>query len=424
MTPEDWARFDWYARRIRRFCYTRDPDHLDIAMHVYFRLAQLRSTPLLPSLRILHCPSTSQNDFLISGICLFLSPSIQTIQFEHISSVEDKLCGTVLHTLASDGAQVEKIILRGKGLSKDTLWMATRFEHLNLLELTGMGESLSLEILEKIGSLPWLADLAIDFTDSRIDVLERDIGLKDLNRLMITAPVPFVEALFSHIATTQLETLVAVLPCNPSDDKKEFLTKVVERWKDTLRRVALVHQPVEEFPTEHLDVDALAPLVPLRKLSYLRLEGYAMELTDDNISDMTIDWPEMDTLLLPFINANRSRPTIASLRNIARRCPNLRCLTIPLNILALAPFIPAGAPHTPAHELNTLTIASADDVWETRDMIHAARHIDYLFPRLKVLTAYGEHDAERWTQMHDIIQMYQGVRQEAVLFERNLKRVD
>ena len=98
-----------------------------------------------------------------------------------------------------------------------------------------------------------------------------------------------------------------------------------------------------------------------------------MELTDDNISDMTIDWPEMDTLLLPFINANRSRPTIASLRNIARRCPNLRYLTIPLNILALAPFIPVGAPHTPAHELNTLTIASADDVWETRDMIHA-RH--------------------------------------------------
>lgn len=296
--------------------------------------------------------------------------------------------------------------------------MATRFEHLNLLELAGMGESLNLEILEKIGSLPWLADLAIDFTDSRMNALEQDIGLKDLNSLMITAPVPFVEALLSHIATTQLETLVAVLPCNPTDDKKEFLTKVVERWKDTLRRVALVHQPVEEFPTERLDIDTLAPLVPLRKLSYLRLEGYAMELTDDNISNMTIDWPEMDTLLLPYINAIRPRPTIASLRNIACRCPNLRYLTIPLNILGLAPFIPAGVPHTPAHELHTLTIASSDDVWEPRDMIHAARHIDYLFPKLKLLSAYEGHDAERWTQMHDVIQMYQGVRQEAVLFER------
>ena len=391
-------------------------------MHVYFRIAQLRSTPLLPSLRHLHCPSTSQNDFLISGICLFLSPSLQTIQFENISSVEDKLCGTVLHTLASDGAQVEKIILRGKGLSKDTLWMATRFEHLNLLELAGMGESLNLEIVEKIGSLPWLADLAIDFTDSQMEALAQDIGLKSLNSLMITAPVPFVEALLSHIATTQLETFVAILPCNPSDDKKEFLTKVVDRWKDTLRRVALVHQPVEEFPTERLEIDTLAPLIPLRKLSYLRLEGYAMDLTDDNISDMTIDWPEMDTLLLRFINPIRPRPTIASLRNIARRCPNLRYLTIPLNILELPPFIPAGVPHTPAHELHTLTIASSDEAWEPREMIHAARHIDYLFPKLKSLSAYEGHDADRWTQMHDIIQMYQGVRQEAVLFER--MRVD
>ena len=386
-------------------------------MHVYFRIAQLRSTPLLPSLRHLHCPSTSQNDFLISGICLFLSPSLQSLQFENISSVEDKLCGTVLHTLASDGAQIEKIALRGKGLSKDTLWMAIRFERLNSLELSGMGEALNLEIVEKIGSLPWLANLVIDFTDWRMEPLVQDIGFKDLNSLTITAPVPFVEALLSHIATTQLETFVAVLPCNPTDDKKEFLTKVVDRWKDTLRRVALVLQQVEEFPAEHLDVDALAPLIPLRKLTYLRLEGYAIELTDDNISDMTLAWPELDTLLLPFINAIRSRPTIASLRNIACRCPNLRNLTIPLNTLDLTPFNPVGVAHQ-AHELHTLTIASADDVWDPRDMLHAARYIDSLFPKLRFLSPYEGHDADRWMQMHDIIQMYQTVRKEAVLFER------
>ena len=387
-------------------------------MHVYFRIAQLRSTPLLPSLRHLYCPSTSQNDFLISGICLFLSPSLQTLQFENISSVEDKLCGTVLHTLASDGAQIEKIVLRGKGLSRDTLWMTIKFDRLNSLELSGMGEALNLDIVEKIGSLPWMSNFAIDFTDSRMEAVVRDVGFKNLNSLMITAPVPFIEALLSHIATTQLETFVAVLPCNPTDDKKEFLTKVVDRWKDTLRRVALVHQQVEEFPVERLDIDALSPLVPLRKLTYLRLEGYAIELTDDNISDMTIAWPEMDTLLLPFINGIRSRPTIASLRNIACRCPNLRYLTIPLNTMDLAPFNPFETPHTPVHELHTLTIASADDAWDSRDMLHAARYIDHLFPKLKLLSSYEGHDAERWSQMHDMIQMYQTIRQEAVLFER------
>jgi hypothetical protein len=74
-------------------------------------------------------------------------------------------------------------------------------------------------------------------------------------------------------------------------------------------------------------------------------------------------------------------------------------------------------PHTPLHELHTLTIASADDPWELRDLLHLARHIDYFFPRLRLVNAYEGHDVERWFQVHEMIQMYQTVRQEAVAFE-------
>lgn len=391
-------------------------------MHVYFRLAQLRSTPLLPSLRHLHCPAVSRSDFLISGICLFLSPSLQTLEFDSISTVEDKLCGTVLHTLASDGAQVEKIVLRGRGLSQDTLWMVAGFEHLSSLELQGMGEAINLEIMEKIGSLPWLINLAIDFTGSRMEPLVQDIGLKDLNSLMITAAVPFVQALLSHITTTQLETFFATVPTDPPADKKEFLTKVVDRWKDTLRRIALVHQQLGETPSEFLHIDTLAPLVPLRKLAYLKLAGYGMELTDENITDMANAWPEMDTLLLPFINANHPRPTLFSLRILSRLCPNLRNLMIPLNTITvdLLPFVSSGVPHTPVHDLHTLTIASADDSesWDLRDLLHVARHIDYIFPKLKSLFPYERHDFNRWMQAHEMIQMYQSVRQEGIAYER------
>ena len=45
-------------------------------------------------------------------------------------------------------------------------------------------------------------------------------------------------------------------------------------------------------------------------------------------------------------------------------------------------------------------------------VLNAAQHIDYLFPKLKSLSSYEGHDADRWIQMHDI-QMYQAVRQEA-----------
>ena len=386
-------------------------------MHVYFRLAQLRSAPLLPSLRHLHCPAVNQSDFLISGICLFLSPSLQTLEFESISSVEDKLCGTVLHTLYSDGARMEKIILRGQGLSRDTLCMAIKFEHLRELELGGMGKSLDLPLLEEIGALPWLIDLVVDFTNSTIPPLQEDIGLKDLKSLMITAPIPFIQSFLPHIATPYLETFVVIAPSNPPVDKKDFLEEVVSRWGDSLSRIALVHLPSDEA-VEELTVAGLAPLLPLRRLTYLRLEGYSMELTDNHILEFAKAWPLMTTLLLPFISAGHPRPTTISLRTIASLFPHLRNLRIPLDTGDPVSFVSTGVSHTPPHELHTLTIASADDPWELRDLLHLARHIDYFFPRLRLVNAYENHDAERWFQVHEMIQMYQTVRQEAVAFEQ------
>lgn len=418
ISTKEWARFDWYALKVRKFSYTRDPDSLDIAMHVYFRLAQLRSAPILPSLRHLHCPSTNQSDFLISGICLFLSPSLQTLELGGITAVEDKLCGTILYTLFSDGAQMEKIYLRGKGLSRETLHMAIQFEHLRELELQGMGKTLDMEVLEQIGRLPWLVDLAIDFTNSLIPHLNEDIGLRNLTSLMVTAPISFIFAFLPHIATTTLETFFAIAPTTDAN-KTVFLQDVVTRWRGTLRRIALVHQPgQQEVTVDELTLAALAPLLPLKKLTYLRLEGYAMELSDTNIDNFALAWPNMNTLLLPFISAGHVRPTIKSLYTLARRLPGLRHLRIPLNTGELSAFVSTGMPHTPVHALHTLTIASADDPWELRDLLHLARHIDYFFPRLRYVCPYEAHDVDRWLQVHEMIQMYQAVRKEAVAFER------
>lgn len=389
-------------------------------MHVYFRVAQLRTTPLLPSLRHLHCPAISQQDFLISGICLFLSPSLQTLEFEQISNVEDKLCGTVLHTLYSDCAPMEKIVLRGRGLSNDTLNMVLRFDHLRALDLNGMGDVLSMDFLEKIGSLSSLTDLALDFMESSIPLLEKDIGLKDLKCLMITAPIPFIQAFLPHIATTTLHTFVAVAPMHPPVDKKDFLNEVVTRWKETLQRIDLVYQShvtdgVEVF--EELSVAALEPLMSLRQLTHVRLEGYAMNLTDKDIQDFTVAWPDIIALSLPYIRLDRQRPTISSLQVVAQYCPKLRHLRIPLDTNEVMPFVSPGVPHWPVHGLRDLTIASDDESLDWKDVLHLGRYIDYLFPRLRRVYPCEGHDFDRWMQLHETIRIYQSVRQEAVEFE-------
>ncbi|PPQ79012.1 hypothetical protein CVT25_002321 [Psilocybe cyanescens] len=428
VSPEEWARFDWYARRVRKFTYTRDPPQLDIAMHTYFRLAQLHSAPILPSLRHLHCPVTNQGDFLISGICLFLTPSLQSLEFEVITSVEDKLCGTVFHTLIADGAQMQKIILRGKGLSRDTISMAIQFQHLRELEVEGMGDALDMDILERIGALPSLVDLAIDFTDANIPPLDKDIGMKDLKSFMITASVPFIRAFLPRIASQDLETFVAVSPSNPGVNKKDFIEEVVSRWKDTLVRVALVHKPAAlDEVVEELNTSVFSPLLPLRKLTYLRLEGYSMEITDADIGNFARAWPEMTTLLLPFINAGRPRPTVESLRTLSQLAPKLRYLRIPLQTsnLRFNPNhhqAPAVEPE-PGHNLHTLTVASSDEPWELREVLHLARYIDHFFPNLVFLLPFCGADAERWMQVHDIIQMYQTVRQEAIGSERGKRQI-
>ncbi|KAF8873674.1 hypothetical protein CPB84DRAFT_1853931 [Gymnopilus junonius] len=103
-----------------------------------------------------------------------------------------------------------------------------------------------LMVAKAIGALPSLVSLTLDFTESTIVLtLEKDIGLKDLKSLTVTAPLPFTRSFLPKISTTALESLGAMCPSQPPSNKKEFLEEVVERWGETLHRVELVHQQVQ-----------------------------------------------------------------------------------------------------------------------------------------------------------------------------------
>ncbi|KAF8905953.1 hypothetical protein CPB84DRAFT_1676078 [Gymnopilus junonius] len=138
----------------------------------------------------------------------------------------------------------------------------------------------------------------------------------------------------------------------------------------------------------------------------------------------------MTDLLLPFIPPGQPRPSISSLRILAQLSPNLKRLRIPLNTSDPVPtFVSSGFPHAPGreHELQVLTVASGDEDWELRDLLHFARHVEYLFPRLKSVRAYKggvggnggqgreiDGDVSRWEQVNDLVMMYQAVRRETV----------
>ncbi|TFK31617.1 hypothetical protein BDQ12DRAFT_693865 [Crucibulum laeve] len=418
---KDWARFDWYACRVRTFSYARDPDALDIAMHVYFRIAQLRHTPLLPALQHLYCPSTSQSDFLISAICLFLTPSLQSIKFEDITNIEDKLVGTFLHTLLTDGASLDDITLRGHGLSKDSLSFVAEFPSLQALELSGMGENLDLNLVKKIGNLGHLKDLVIDFSNCPIsleslDELDNEIGLRGLRNLTITASLPFVQSFLAQMSVaSHLHTLFVLAPADTVVQRKEFLAEVAARWAMSLRRIALIHDPMDP-EEEGLSVHALGPLLPLRDLEYLCVEGFTMEISDEDITLFANTWPKLRSLLLPFAPPSATRPTIKSLSFLAEKCPKLEVLRLPLDVNEL-PVMPTNQLPDP-HRLESLIIATVEDHWELRDLLRLARHIDYYFPWLETVESQAGRDGERLLLLQEMIRMYQAVRNEAVSSRR------
>ncbi|TFK17930.1 hypothetical protein FA15DRAFT_732677 [Coprinopsis marcescibilis] len=446
ISPEEWARFDWYARRVKRFCYSRDPNRLDIAMHVYFRIAQLRSTPLLPSLRHLYCPWISQSDFLISGVCLFLSPSLQSLEFCKITSIEDKLTGTFLHTLHADGADLESIVLRGEKLTDGTLDLVLPFSNLRTLEIDGMGPAIELAWLQELGRKPKLEELALDFTNSNIEPLTQDIGFPNLKSLMITASIPFTRAFLPHITSTSLETLVAISSQDTASQRTGFITDSVDRWGPCLQSFAI------------------APLLPLRNLREFRLEGYILNLTDENVVQLAMAWPRITKLLLPYVSGDRTRPTLNSLVNLRDLCPQLKHVRIPIDITDIPSFILPRPPLSPPlfppspssmevdlnptissssahtaqssivpiptltvplksnspldrqHGLQRLTMATEDDqahedrFADARNLVQFARHVDHLFPRIQYITGLHHHDEERWAQLHEFVQAFRMLR--------------
>lgn len=446
MTQADWERFDYYARRVKSFCYTHDPDSLDIAMHVYFRIAQLRQTPLLPSLRHLKCPHMSPDDFLISSICLFLTSSLKFLYFEQITGVEDKLIGTFLHTLLCEGAKIQEVTLIGEGLTRDTLGYLGRCMCLRSLIVRGMGKHVGIEVIRSLGRLPGLERLELDLDESGLLTVmpesrwnetlagqvpagtasrghsaakvvmnkgadEGEFGFRELTWLELTAPLSFVKTFHLQIGTTQLRHIGFESSLEDGVDIRDLFTCVARRWRDTVTYIRMMHTPVSHNLIPRVSMDALSPLFGLTQLKHLEIGSYAMEMTNLDVQDMAdAPWAnKIHTLRLPFVSTDMVRPGISALQVLSRRCPELRYLRIPIST-GENPRLEEEEGRTGLHRLQVLTVANSDERLPLVPALRLARIIDQLFPFLERVCVQGEEtEGGRWAQVHAMIKMYQSV---------------
>ncbi len=447
-------------------------------MHVYFRLAQLRSKPLLPTLSHLRCCNISQDDFLISSICLFLTPTLKVIDFDRITSVEDKLIGTFMHTLWCDGARVERVRFGGEGLSRDTLSYlgcgstgAGAGTWLRSVDVGGMGVSMDLGFVRALGRISGLEELKLNLEGSGLmsvasdegDVEGESFGFGALLDVELVATISFVQSFLARITTTQLrhigfESNSAIeeeAEDHPEDnngkdsDRKEALECIMNRWKDTLTYFKMAYNLDDDehdnlhhrnagagggggagaaapddndswtFPIE-ITMKTLSPLLKVPHLRHLEVDGVVLELMDSDVAEMAHAWPEIQTLHLPFMLMGTVRPSVVSLQTLSKSCPELRNLVIPLDTTTTTTTAIVMGPGmtTRKHRLETLTIASPDEPWELFRVVNMARVVDQLFPFLDSVQASEEGEGEgggRWSQVDHLVKMCQSVRTDAIL---------
>ena len=117
MSQADWDRLQYYSRKVKFFIainrFNTDPQ---VHPSTYFRIAQLQSSALLPSLRHLHYDLSDRS---ISHIFLFLSPLLDSLELSSIDGFGNTIAGPFLATLASKFQMLSRIVLSSGHISVD-----------------------------------------------------------------------------------------------------------------------------------------------------------------------------------------------------------------------------------------------------------------------------------------------------------------
>jgi hypothetical protein len=361
--------------------------------------------------------------------------------------VEDKLIGTFLHTLLCEGARIERAVLVGEGLTRDTLEYLGRCVYLRSLVVSGMGRHIRMDVVRSLGSIPGLEELELDLEESGLLSVNEsgvvfdsgmrspgggggsengscggvDLGFRELVSLEFVAPLSFVKTFLMSIGTTQLKHVGFESSVEGTVDRRDLLNYIAGRWKDVLVHFRMVHNAEtgaeEDAVPPSITMDTISPLLAVSQLAHLEIDGYSLELSDSNLADMANAWPGIHTLHLPFMGAGTQRPSVLSLQMLSQRCPELRFLTLPLDTteFAIFPQQETTRMSVSLHRLQILTVAGTDDAWELRRAMHLARVIDHLFPYLAKVCAHGdEREGGWWAQVHQMVKMCQSVRSEAM----------
>ncbi|KAJ7657185.1 hypothetical protein DFH06DRAFT_1197612 [Mycena polygramma] len=393
--PRDWDRFDVYARRIRILVITEIPSDSDTESCVFEVLAAYPREYLLPNLRKLiwgadHMPR-------LSSVHLFLSPQIEEVMLNVLSTAADLailptlplrcplLTSVTIDTIPDldPDHRVQSLMIRGfrrltrvgvRGIDQaafDHLAQLPALEALTIYETTHFEPS---GLNSRSSAFSHLQELSV--RRARPDLLASLLKIKDIWPL-----VRFASSLSSTpTATARVYALLV--------DRLDHAT-LAELAVDTPRCSDPLPLPL--VATTALSIDVIRALFIFRNLrSVTLIPPGGLDLDDGAIETLARAWPQVSTLKLhgtaPY-RAPPSRVTLAGLRALARHCPRLSFLSMPLD----ASVVPAN----PGDDVvqKELALFFVDDAL-LDDPAPVAVYLFGMFPNLKHVVAGGAHPSD------------------------------
>ncbi|KDQ50988.1 hypothetical protein JAAARDRAFT_62874 [Jaapia argillacea MUCL 33604] len=394
---KDWARFDFYGRRVRMLHFDHSPEYMQC--EIFSQLAECRVDHLLPNLRHLywyHGYMSNLNGAFLAEVTPFLTPLLQTIcvgcsdddlprwQPPAIDTYTLKL---FLHMLPQRCPSTRYLQLRGFSLDVP-LTPFGQFKHLQCLDLDEDGALLdgsTLDTLAGIGTLETLTGIIVTK-----DSLSRSSlpGFPSLRTLRIRKGNPEgTFTLLNRISSSSLSSFEA--DDMIAGDRNTFLAcfTSLQRFSQTLQEVSY-HTRIS-FLKSGDGLSALEACFGLHHLTTLNLfmptTGQSPALLPAYAESMARSWPHIMELNLSY-----GRFSLQSLWTFVSQSPHLHTfkihtLSVPDNLGTVAKVLTT----SPHQELQWFSISHYSPDEDKFDFVALAAILDRLFPNFQSQSWYG-----------------------------------
>ncbi|KAJ3533597.1 hypothetical protein NM688_g7262 [Phlebia brevispora] len=362
---EDWARFMVNAARVKSFHHdglgtTPGIDHSVLSMLATYR----PSLVLFPNLRKFRWENFGYHFDSSPLVTVFFSPSLTSITLYRNDFSNALMDSSILRILKQNCPNLTDLSLGGDTWSEDIMGLGPAVAELILslshLRTLYSSPALTGAAVVHLATLPSLQ--SITFT-ARLDRVSAT-GLRAEHRLF-----PSVKTLEIHLdeldrwsevllTSNTSSSLKSLKVTADSDPQRDILLVHVQGWAqyaNTLRSLDLAFPESRESPPQMpewqrleytINGPVIAALYPLRKLEHLSIYCYHLDLTDEDLWDLSEAFPNLNALRL---HSNYScgrvpRVTAQGVVHLTTRCPSLECLGIALNATNLQWSLPAGTP--------------------------------------------------------------------------------